>query len=158
MGADRSANIKHIKLEVALDFDAKKISGTATHRLSAITSPLDRLEFDATELEIEAVRAGQEPATFETADGKLLIKLPRALGAGEEIEVAIDYSAQPRRGLYFVGPDDGYPNKARRRRGRRAKTRTRATGFPATTTRTAGPPVKSSPRSRKNSPRSPTAR
>ena len=108
---DRSANIKHIKLEVALDFDAKTISGTATHRLSAITGPLDRLEFDAAELAISAVRAGGEPASFETADGKLRISLPRALGAGEELEVAIDYSAQPRRGLYFVGPDEGYPNK-----------------------------------------------
>ena len=51
---DRAADIKHIKLEVALDFDAKQISGTATHRLSAIASPLERLEFDATELEIRS--------------------------------------------------------------------------------------------------------
>src|SRR5271166_757257 len=87
---DRAANIKHIKLEVTLDFDAKKITGTATHRLSAIAGPLERLEFDAAELDINAVRAGAggaggEPASFETSDGKLRIALPRALGAGEEI-------------------------------------------------------------------------
>ncbi len=110
---DRDANINHIKLEVALDFEAKKISGTATHRLSAIAGPLERLEFDAAELDVKAVRAAGEPATFETSDGKLRIALPRALGAGEEIEIAIDYAGHPRRGLYFVGPDDGYPNKPR---------------------------------------------
>src|ERR1700735_3044296 len=44
---DRDANINHVKLEVTLDFDAKKISGTATHRLSAITGQLERLQFDA---------------------------------------------------------------------------------------------------------------
>ena len=110
---DRAANIKHIKLEVTLDFDAKKITGTATHRLSAIAGPLERLEFDAAELAINAVRAGGEPATFETADGKLRIALPRALATGEEIEIAIDYAGQPRRGLYFVGPDLEYPNKPR---------------------------------------------
>src|SRR5271170_6394930 len=110
---DRTANISHIKLEVALDFDAKKISGSATHRLSAITGPLARLEFDAAELDIRAVRAGGESAAFEAADGKLAITLPRALKTGEEIEVAIDYASQPRRGLYFVGPDAGYPNKPR---------------------------------------------
>jgi aminopeptidase N len=109
---DRAANINHIKLEVTLDFDAKRISGTATHWLSAITGPLERLEFDAAELDIKGVRAGGEPATFETSDGKLLIALPRALAAGEHIEVAIDYAGHPRRGLYFVGPDDGYPKKA----------------------------------------------
>src|SRR5260370_13889253 len=108
---DRSANIKHIKLEVALDFDAKRISGTARHRISAITDSLDRLEFDAAELAISAVRAGGEPASFETSDGKLRITLPRALGAGAAIEIEIDYSGQPRRRLYFVGPDEGYPNK-----------------------------------------------
>jgi aminopeptidase N len=112
---DRAANIKHIKLEVTLDFDAKKITGTATHRLSAIAGPLERLEFDASELDINAVRAGAggEPASFETSDGKLRIALPLALGAGEEIEIAIDYAGQPRRGLYFVGPDPEYPNKPR---------------------------------------------
>ena len=134
----------------------RTISGTATHRLSAITGPLDRLEFDAAELEIKAVRVGGEPATFETADDKLKIAMPRALGAGEEIEVAIDYASQPRRGLYFVGPDAGYPNKPRKR-GRRARTRIRATGFHATTIRTAGPPARLSRRCRKNSPRFPTA-
>ena len=49
---DRAVDINHIKLEVALDFDAKRISGTATHRLSAITGPLEQLEFDAAEMEI----------------------------------------------------------------------------------------------------------
>ncbi len=124
---DRSANIKHIKLEIALDFDAKTISGTATHRLSAITDSLDRLEFDATELAIRAVRAGHEPASFETSEHKLRITMPRALKAGEEIEIAIDYSALTK-----------VTRTSRSRRGPRAKTRTRATGFRATTTRTIG--------------------
>ena len=47
--------------------------------LKEIAAPLERIEFDATELEIKAVRAGGEPATFETSDGKLRITLPRAL-------------------------------------------------------------------------------
>src|SRR6202044_1489215 len=83
---DRDANINHVKLEVTLDCDAKKITGTATHRLSATPGPLERLKCDAAELDIRAVRAGREPATFETADGKLKITLPRALAAGEELE------------------------------------------------------------------------
>ncbi len=108
---DRAANIRHIKLEVALDFDDRRISGTATHRLSAIAGGVDKLEFDALEMKIAAVRVTGEPVSFEQNDGKLQIALPRALAAGDEIEVAIDYSARPRRGLYFVGPDDAYPDK-----------------------------------------------
>jgi aminopeptidase N len=108
---DRAANIKHIKLEVALDFETRRISGTATHRLAAIAEPLEQLEFDATELEIRSVRANGEGAAFETAERKLRITLPHALKAGEEVELAIDYAGQPRRGLYFVGPDEAYPDK-----------------------------------------------
>jgi aminopeptidase N len=108
---DRAAAINHIRLEVALDFERKRIAGTAAHRLAAIVDGLDRLEFDAAEMEIGAVRAGGEPCRFETGGGKLAITLPRALAAGAEIELAIDYAAAPRRGLYFVGPDGAYHDK-----------------------------------------------
>ena len=108
---DRSAEIKHIKIELALDFERRRIAGTATHRIAAIADGLAALEFDAAELAISAVRAGGEPIAFESADNKLRVTFARALAAGGEIEVAIDYSATPRRGLYFVGPDDGYPDK-----------------------------------------------
>ncbi|HTR63320.1 MAG TPA: M1 family aminopeptidase [Candidatus Binataceae bacterium] len=108
---DRAADIKHIKLELTLDFDRKRIAGTATHRLAAILDDLKQLEFDATELDIESVRVGGERALFEVRDGKVHVSLPQALKAGADAEVAISYSGSPRRGLYFVGPDEGYPNK-----------------------------------------------
>jgi aminopeptidase N len=108
---DRVADISHVKLEVTLDFDHKHIAGTATHRLTAILDDLDRLEFDAAELNVTSVRVGSEPASYESRDGKIFVTLPHALKAGTEIEVALDYSGTPRRGLYFVGPDHGYPDK-----------------------------------------------
>ena len=108
---DRVVDIKHIKLQVGLDFKTRRIIGTATHTLAAILDGLEKLEFDAAEMEISAVRVGGEPHSFEHSDEKLRIPLERALHAGDEVEVAIDYSARPRRGLYFVGPDAGYPDK-----------------------------------------------
>ncbi len=111
---DRGANIKHIKLEVALDFDAKKISGTATHRISAIAGPLDASNSTPPSSTITAVRAGESRPRSRPRTASCEITLPRALAAGDEIEIAIDYSATSRGAdLYFVGPDDGYPNKPR---------------------------------------------
>ena len=52
-----------------------------------------------------------ELAAFDHSDEKLRVTLEKPLRAGEEIEIAIGYSAHPRRGLYFVGPDDAYPKK-----------------------------------------------
>ena len=108
---DRVADIRHIKIEIALDFDSKSISGTATHRVGAIIDGVNRLEFDAAEMTISEVRAGGTAVGFDHDDGRLKVTLARALKAGDEIEIAIDYSARPRRGLYFVGPDDAYPEK-----------------------------------------------
>src|ERR1700733_13124003 len=93
---DRVVDIKHIKLELALDFKARRIAGTATHTLAAILDGLTQLEFDAAEMDISAVRVGGEPHSFDHSDDKLRIGLERALKAGDEVEVAIDYSAKPR--------------------------------------------------------------
>src|SRR5215467_13051324 len=108
---DRAVDILHIKLEVGLDFERKRIAATATHRLTAIVDELKSLEFDASELEIGSVRVGKEPASFESRDGKVQVTLPRALKAGAEVDVDIEYSGAPRRGLYFVAPDSAYPDK-----------------------------------------------
>ena len=108
---DRVVDVKHIKLQVALDFKTRRIIGTATHTVAAILDGLAKLEFDAAEMEITAVRVGGEAHSFDHSDEKLRIPLERALHAGDEVEVAIDYSARPRRGLYFIGPDAGYPDK-----------------------------------------------
>ena len=108
---DRVAAIKHVRLEVTLDFERKSIAGTASHRIAAITDDVSSLEFDAAEMIVSAVQVGSKAATFELDDGKLRVVLPSALRAGEEAEISIDYSAAPRRGIYFVGPDEGYPHK-----------------------------------------------
>ena len=109
---DRQADIRHIRLELTLDFERRAIAGTATHRLAAIVDDLARLEFDEAELEIKAVRAGGRPVEFTTDGGKLAVTLAAPIKAGAEIEITIDYAAtQPRRGLYFVGPDAAYPDK-----------------------------------------------
>ena len=108
---DRSVDVQHIKLDVRLDFSNLTISGIATHRIAAIAEALREVVFDAGEMSIQAVFADGKPTRFDLADSKLTIAMPRRLKVGEEVEVAIKYSAHPRRGLYFVGPDEGYPDK-----------------------------------------------
>src|SRR5208282_3013567 len=67
---DRVVDIKHIKLQVALDFKARRITGAATHTLAAILDGLKKLEFDAAEMEVSAVRVGGEAHSFEHSDEK----------------------------------------------------------------------------------------
>lgn len=108
---DRVADVGHVSLDIVLDFDARTIAGTARHHLSAIIDNLREIQFDAAEMTVGSVRVANQPVAFEHEGGKLTVRFSRPLGSGEEAEVAIDYSARPRRGLYFVGPDDAHPDK-----------------------------------------------
>ena len=108
---DRVADIRHIRLDLSFDFAAKKVMGCCTTTLTPINDRLDRIEFDAVELTITAVRRGDARLPYGADGSKLGVTLDRAFHAGEEIVVAIDYEGTPRRGLYFVGPDAAYPDK-----------------------------------------------
>jgi aminopeptidase N len=107
---DRVCAVRHIKLDVALDVDSRRIAGTCTLTLSPLASGPTWLRLDAVELDIARVtRAGAE--LDHRHDGRLLRVDLGKVREGEAFELAIEYSGQPRRGIYFVGPDEGYPDK-----------------------------------------------
>ena len=111
---DRVCDLRHTKLEIALDVEERRISGVASHTLSPINDGLTSLELDAVELDVTGVRLeGDRELAFTTSGGKLNIDLGRAWNAGEELTLLISYSSQPRRGLYFNVPDDAYPGRPR---------------------------------------------
>jgi aminopeptidase N len=110
---DRKADIHHVRLEVALDFDRRSIAGTATHLFTPVLDGLASLELDCVDLEVRRVRMKGRSGTlpFTNSDGTLSIRFPRPLPAGRRAEVSIEYSGTPRRGLYFCGPDEHYPHR-----------------------------------------------
>ena len=116
---DRVCDIKHVKLELVLDVDNKRLVGTATHVLAPINDGLRTLEFDAAELQVTAVKLETEgssagaPLSYSQEDNKLLIVLDAPRKAGEELALGIEYECTPRRGLYFNAPDDAYPDRPR---------------------------------------------
>lgn len=111
---DRAAQVSHIQLRLALDFKTQSLAATATHTIVALAEELNWIEFDQVDLSVSEVRVDGEPVVFESREEKLCVTLARPLAVGAGAEVAIDYRAtRPRRGLYFVAPDEGYPGKPR---------------------------------------------
>ncbi|MEZ4403386.1 MAG: M1 family metallopeptidase [Kofleriaceae bacterium] len=108
---DRPVDIEHYRLAVALEPAARSIAGTATITARAIAPAVAELRFDAIELEIAAVTVDGHPVAFTVDDRALSVRLARPLVAGAAATVEITYRAQPRRGLYFTAPDEGYPDK-----------------------------------------------
>src|SRR6185369_8387904 len=110
---ERGYDLRHLRLDLAFDWEKKEVSGTATNTLAPLRPGLDHLEFHAAGLEVARVRlAGEElPFSRDPAAQTLTVHLGHAHAVGEELEIAIEYSAHPRTGLYFVGPDAAYPAK-----------------------------------------------
>src|SRR5262249_47243226 len=108
---DRVVDIQHIALELDVDPARREIAGTATLRGSVIAGGARTLELDAVELAIEKVAVGGKAAKYRHDGKRLAIELPEGLATGAELVVAVDYRGAPRRGLYFISPDDGYPQK-----------------------------------------------
>lgn len=107
----RAFDIHHIKLALNINPSETFVEGTATITLSAFSDGLETLEFDAAELSVSEVRRGQKRLKFESFADKLVVMLDESLKRSENLTLSISYSARPRRGLYFIKPDESYPNK-----------------------------------------------
>ncbi|HEY4245012.1 MAG TPA: M1 family metallopeptidase [Kofleriaceae bacterium] len=108
---DRVVDIQHIALDLEIDPASRTVAGTCSLRASVIAPGTRVVELDAVELAIDAVRVNGTPAPFRHDGRKLRVELPGALVAGAELALQIAYRGSPRRGLYFIAPDDGYPDK-----------------------------------------------
>ncbi|HKW45355.1 MAG TPA: M1 family aminopeptidase, partial [Candidatus Eremiobacteraceae bacterium] len=109
---DRPARVDHIALTISFDFEAKTLFGKCATTFTAVGKSLDAVELDAAQLIIKRVRGAKgAPLAFASLGSKLRIEMPR-LAAGRSTTMVIDYEARnPRQGIYFIAPDEGYPEK-----------------------------------------------
>jgi len=108
-GRGRPADIKHIKLELSLDFENETMNGRATTTLAPVGKPLGEIVLDSIDLDISSVAVdnGSE-LDFEVTEDKLKIFLPRPAEPGVDFSVAVTYSAKPVRGVHFRTERMGY--------------------------------------------------
>jgi aminopeptidase N len=127
---DRTFAIKHLKLDLQFDEDRQSVSGAAIITLAPLNDNFSHFELDSAELNISGVTLSrvEKRATgdlvqavthigtrldFETFQEKLSIELDRAYDRKDYLIVEIAYSSTPRKGLFFVKPDEDYPDKPR---------------------------------------------
>lgn len=109
---DRPGQVEHIFLDLALDIPAQSFSGTCQIRLNPVRSGVETLVLDAVDLQIEGVKVGRTKQLFDYDGEQLQIHLKQPTTVGKVFTVAIAYTVhQPQRGLYFVQPDEHYPDK-----------------------------------------------
>ncbi len=105
---DRVVDILHLRLDVTPNFDKRTVRGTTTIRFRPIARPVRQLRLDAVDLQISDVRADVPIEGYVNTGRELLITFAPAIPVDQAVELHIDSSAEPRRGLYFRTPQMGY--------------------------------------------------
>ena len=108
---NRSYHVIHYKIEVSIDDQKKMVAGKVTTRLVPFLSNFETIEFDAEEMNFKQITMGKQDLKFDVQPKALVIHLDRKYSFTDTLTVTTDYSCTPRKGLYFVQPDSGYPNK-----------------------------------------------
>ncbi len=106
--------IEHLELDLRFVVATRSISGAATYRMTPVNPGLAEIRLDASELEISSITLddGQStPLAWETFRDSITIRLDRSYGRGEPISLRIVYASRPRKGLFFIQPDESYPHK-----------------------------------------------
>jgi aminopeptidase N len=110
---DRVVDILHVKIEVRLDVEARRVRGTVTHTVSPLNDGTQFVPFDAIDMTISGVTVGRREAPFEYDGQRLVVDIGEGRKRRQELAIAISYEAAPRIGMYFIGPDEKYPAKPR---------------------------------------------
>ncbi|MCU1277802.1 MAG: Peptidase rane alanine aminopeptidase, partial [bacterium] len=107
----REFNVRHLRIEVALDFAAAAVDGVCTLTLVPLDGGRARVALDAVEMQIHAVtRAAGQALDFAYDGQKLSFELD-GVKEGEAVDVVVRYRCTPRRGLYFIRPDEQHPKR-----------------------------------------------
>ena len=109
---DRPGQVEHISLDLTLNIPNRSYEGVCKIRLNPVRDEIERLTLDAINLQIKSVKVGNDMQAFDYDGEQLYVQLKQPTTAGKAITLAIAYQVDnPQRGIYFVGPDQYYPDK-----------------------------------------------
>ncbi|MGB3495823.1 MAG: M1 family metallopeptidase [Elainellaceae cyanobacterium] len=109
---DRPGQVKHIALDLAFDIPNQSYQGTCTIHINPVRNGITSLTLDAVNLSIDGVVIDDTEQPFDYDGEYLKIHLTQPTQVGNKLNVAIAYHVeQPQRGIYFIAPDEHYPDK-----------------------------------------------
>jgi len=104
-------DLESVRTHLWFDLAQRKVRGEVSESLSALRDDVTTLTLDSVGLIIDNVTVDGKPAKFTTGADKLSVSLARPAKRGEQHELFIKYEGRPKKGLYFILPDENYPHQ-----------------------------------------------
>lgn len=107
-GRYREHNVDFQKMTLSVHFEPEigKVNGNVKYTFIPKQKVVDTLFLDAPGIEIHRVLVDKQATEFYTNDKGLVIKFNKQLAWDNLHELKIEYTAFPKKGLYFIGWDD----------------------------------------------------
>lgn len=105
-------DVERYAIDIGIFPDRRRIEATCRILLWPRAISLASADFDLEDLDVSAVRDDRgRPLPFARTPGNLHVSFVEPVPPGSCVEVAVDYSGSPRRGLYFRSDRDGVPRQ-----------------------------------------------
>jgi aminopeptidase N len=106
-GGERDCDLIHLELDLRLDWDAQRVSGSATSWIRALPGGCDGVRLHGVGLEVHEVEDSRGRALdWEFSSPNLDVTLAEHLAAGDELGIKVTYTTQaPAKGMVFVDAD-----------------------------------------------------
>ncbi len=109
---ERLYDVIHYLLDIAINEKTKTCGGSVTISLRPLRPGLNVIHLDAAEMKILDIVLNKQSLAFTHSHDSLLVTLDKFYALNDTLQIKITYNVQsPRKGLYFVKPDSGYPLK-----------------------------------------------
>jgi aminopeptidase N len=103
---DRPFLVDHLALDLALDVAKKSIRAVATLSVRRVDPDAESITLDAIGFVIASAKIDAADVPYSYDGRALTLSISRRVDAAK---ISVAYSATPRRGLYFIQPDEHYP-------------------------------------------------
>ncbi len=104
-------DLESIRTHLWFDLDQHKVRGEVSQNISALRDDVTEVKLDSVGLTIQSVTVDGKAAKFSSGPGKLTVSLAHPAKLGEQHELFIKYEGRPKKGLYFILPDQNYPRQ-----------------------------------------------
>jgi len=101
-GGERDCDLLHVSIDVTVDFEGRRVYGSATSWVRALLDGTEVVHVHAVGLELREVRDSRDrPLRFTVEEPWVRIELAEPLSRGEEERLRVDYTCRPTSGMFF---------------------------------------------------------
>ena len=105
---DKRFEIQHVALDITPDFSKQTIAGEVVLKFKVVGTPLEEIRLNAVELNILATASSEKGFKHHVTSDEIVFNFSPALAPGHEGQISVQYTAEPRRGVYFRTRAMGY--------------------------------------------------